>query len=93
MIPEVLLLVEQIGPRTTQIDDLRTPIAILLKPRAFEAVEGVRDTLAAAHDTLVLVVTKGAFIAYSHESGWANVGVADWTFAVAFVAETADGDA
>jgi hypothetical protein len=45
MIPKILLLVEQIGPRTTQIDNLRTPITILLKPRAFEAVEGVRDTL------------------------------------------------
>ena len=42
--------------------------------------------LAAAHDTLVLVVAEGAFVADSYEGGWANVGVADWTFAVAFVA-------
>jgi hypothetical protein len=45
MIPEILLLVEQIRPRTTQIDDLGTPISILLKPCTFEAVESVRDAL------------------------------------------------
>ena len=112
MISEILLLVEQIRPRTTQIDNLGAPIAILFQPCTFEAVEGVRDTLlqqlvrspgkqmkrdltylAAAHDTFVLVVAEGAFVADSYESGWTDVGVAYWAFAVAFVAETADGDA
>lgn len=45
MIPEVLLLVKQIRPRTSEVDDLRTPVPIFLKPCTFEAVERVRDTL------------------------------------------------
>jgi hypothetical protein len=112
MVPEILLLVEQIRPRTTQIDDFGASIAILFKSRTFEAVESVGDALlqvlvgdsyeaerkeltylAAAYDTLVLVVAEGAFIADAHEGGWANVRIADWAFAVAFVAEAADGNA
>ena len=45
MVPKVLLLVKQIRPRTAQIDNLRTPIPILLQPRTLEAVESVRDAL------------------------------------------------
>ena len=49
--------------------------------------------LATTDDTLVLIVTKGAFIAYPHQRCGSNVAVADGAFAVTFVAETADGDA
>lgn len=45
MIPEILFLVEQIGPRTTQIYNLRAAISVLFQTCAFEAVEGVRDSL------------------------------------------------
>lgn len=93
MIPKILLLVEQIRPRTAQVDDLRTPIPILLQPRALKAIEGVADALAAAHDALVLVVAKAAFIANADLGCRAHVGVAYGAFAVAFVAEAADGDA
>lgn len=86
-------MVEQICPRTSQIDNLGTAIAVLLQTRTFEAVEGVTDTLATADDAFVLVVAEGALVADSHQRGWAHVGVADGAFAVAFVAETADGDA
>lgn len=48
--------------------------------------------LAAAHDTLVLVVSEGAFIADADESGRADVAVADGALAVALVAKTTDGD-
>ena len=41
MIPEILLLVEQIRPTTTQIYNLRTSIPVLLQARTLEAVEGV----------------------------------------------------
>ena len=41
VVPEILLLVEQVCSRTTQVDDLRTPITILLQSRALEAVESV----------------------------------------------------
>ena len=41
MIPEILLLVEQIGSRAPQIDDLRTTISILFQSRTLKAVKGV----------------------------------------------------
>jgi hypothetical protein len=93
MIPEVLLLVEQIRPRTAQVYNLRTPISIFLQPRALEAVESVRDTFAPAHHALVLIVSERALVADPDESRGSHVGVADGALAVAFVAETADGDA
>lgn len=91
MISEILLLVEQIRSRTTQIYNLRTAIAVLLESRTFEAVECVRYTFAAADDALVLVVSEGAFVADAREGGGAHVGVAYGAFAVAFIAEAADG--
>jgi hypothetical protein len=67
MISKILFLVKQVRPRAAQIDNLRTPIAVLLKARALEAVEGVRDAFAAAHDALVLVVAEGALVADARE--------------------------
>jgi len=90
MVPKILLLVKQIRPRATQINNLRTPIAILLEARALEAVERIRDPLAAAHNALVLVVAEGALVADAHERRGPHVAVADGAFAVAFVAEAAD---
>jgi hypothetical protein len=92
VIPKILLLVEQIGPTTTQIDNLRTPIPVLLEPGTLEAVEGVGDALAAADDALVLVVAEGALVANAGEGGGAHVRVAYGAFSVAFVAEAPDGD-
>jgi len=89
--PIRLFLVEQIRPRGTQIYDLWTPVPVFLKPRALEAVEGVRDALAAAHDALVLVIAEAALVADAHEGRGADVAVADGTLAVALVAEAADG--
>jgi hypothetical protein len=93
VIPKILLLVEQIGPGAAQIDNLRTPIAVLFQARALETVEGVADALAAAHDALVLVVAERALVADAREGCRAHVRVAHGAFAVAFVAESADGDA
>lgn len=80
-------------PRTTQIYNLGTPIAILLQPGALEAVKGVGDALPATDDALVLVVAEAALVADADEGGGPDVGVADGAFAVALVAEAADGDA
>lgn len=88
-----LLLIKQIRPRTTQIDNLGTTVAVLLEARALEAVEGVADALAAADDAFVLVVAEAALVADAHHCRGAHVAVADGAFAVAFVAEAADGDA
>lgn len=93
MIPKILLLVEQIRPRAAQVDDLRTPIPILLQPRTFEAIEGIADALAATHDTLVLVVAEGALVADARQGRGPHVRVADGAFAVTLVAEPADVDA
>lgn len=92
IIPKTLFLVEQIRPRTSQIDNLRAAIAILLQTRTLEAVERVTDPLTTAHDALVLVVTKGALVADADQSRWTHVGIADGAFAIALVAEPADGD-
>jgi hypothetical protein len=45
MIPEILFLVEEIGPRTTQVYNLGASISVLFQTCAFEAVKGVRDSL------------------------------------------------
>jgi len=90
MISKILLLIEQIRPRTAQIDNLRTPVPILLQPSALEAVKGVGDALAAADDALVLVVAEAALVADANKRCGAHVGVADGALAVAFVAEAAD---
>lgn len=82
-----------IRPTTTQINNLRTPIPILLQTCALETVESVRDSLATAHHTLVLVVAEAALVADAHQRRWPHVGVAHGTLAVAFVAEPADGNA
>jgi len=93
LIPKILLLIKQIRPRTPQINNLRTPIPILLQPRALETVESVTDPLAAADDAFVLVIAEGALVADARERRGPHVGVADGAFAIAFVAEAADGDA
>jgi hypothetical protein len=91
MIPKILLLVEQIRPTTTQIDNLRTAVPILLQACALEAVKCVGDALAAADDALVLVVAEGAFVANAGERRGPHVRVADRAFAVTFVTQPADG--
>lgn len=91
MIPKILLLIKQIRPATPKIDNLRTPIPILLQPGTLKAVKCIRNTLTAADDTFVLIVAEAAFVANADESGGPDIGVADWTFAVAFVAEAPDG--
>lgn len=86
MIPEVLLLVEQICSATAQIDNLRTAISVFLQSRAREAVEGITDAFATADDTFVLVIAKSTFVAYTDCGGGPDVGIAYWTLAIAFVA-------
>ena len=88
MIPKILLLIKQIRSRTPQIDDLRTPIPILLQSCTLEAIKSIRDPLPTANHTLVLVVAERAFVADANEGCGAHVGVADGAFAIAFVAES-----
>ena len=49
--------------------------------------------LPTANHALILVIAKGAFVADADEGRGAHVAIADGAFAVAFVAETTDGDA
>lgn len=93
LIPKTFLLIEQIRPRTSQIYNLGTTVAVLFQTRAFEAVECITDTLATADDAFILVVAKRALVADPHQRSRAHVGVAHGAFAVAFVAKAADGDA
>lgn len=91
MISKILLLVKQIRPTTSQINNLGASISILLKTCTLKAVESVGNALATADDAFVLVVAKGAFVADAGECRGAHVRVADGALAVAFVAEAADG--
>ena len=93
MIPKILLLVKQIRPRAAQIDNLWAPIPILFQSRTLKTVERIADPLPTAHDTLVLVVAKGALVTDAGQGRGTHVGVADGTFAVAFVAQAPDVDA
>ncbi|EZF95620.1 hypothetical protein H113_04067 [Trichophyton rubrum MR1459] len=86
-------LEEQIGPRAAQVDNLRTPIPILLQSGTFETVERVTDPFPATYNAFVLEVAKGAFIAHAHQSRRPHIGVADGTFAVTFVAQAPDSNA
>ena len=90
MISEILLLVEQVCSAGTQVYDLRTAVAILLKPCAFEAIERIADSLATAYHTLVLIVAETALVANSYEGRRLDVAVTDRAFAVAFVAKSSD---
>ncbi len=49
--------------------------------------------LTTANHTLILVIPKAALIADAYERCGANIGIADGTFAVAFIAEAADSNA
>lgn len=91
--PKILLLIKQIRPTTSQIHNLRTPIPILLEPRTLRTIERVADPLPATNDAFISVVAETALVADAHERGGADVAVADGAFAVAFVAEAAEGDA
>ena len=63
VVPEVFLLVEEVCSRRTQIYDLRASIAVFFKASAFEAVEGIRDTL--EHD-LSARISGDTFRAKTH---------------------------
>lgn len=92
MIPKVFLLVEQIRPTTSQVDNLRAPIPIFFQSCTLEAVECITDTFATANDTFVLVIAERTFVANPNEGCRSHVGIANRAFAVAFVAKTTDGD-
>lgn len=83
---EVLLLVEQIRPRRSQVDNLGTPVAVALERHALGAVARVADALAAAHDAFVRVVAERALVADPNLVPRPHVRVAHRAFAVAFVA-------
>ena len=58
MVPEILLLVEQIRSRAPKIDDLRASISILLKPGALEAIDSIRDALSTTDHAFVLIIAE-----------------------------------
>lgn len=93
MISKVFLLIKQVRPATPQIDNLRTPIPILFQPRTLEAIKCIGDAFSTANYAFVLVVAERAFVADADKGCGAHVAVTNRTFAVAFVAQTAHGNA
>ncbi|KAI1268634.1 hypothetical protein F5Y18DRAFT_415311 [Xylariaceae sp. FL1019] len=78
--------IKQTAGMGVKVDNLGAAIAVFLQTRALEAIEGVGDALAAADDAFVLVVAEAALVANADEGRGADVGVADGTLAVAFIA-------
>jgi hypothetical protein len=91
-LPQLPPLIKQIRPRTPQINNLRTPIPILLQPRAIRTIIRITNPDAAADNALARVIAKGAFVADAHLRCWAHVAVADGAAAVVALAEAADAD-
>jgi hypothetical protein len=46
--------------------------------------------LSTTNNALVLVIAKTAFVADSYQGCWPDVGIANWAFTVAFIAETSN---
>ena len=86
----LLALVEKIGLRAAQVDDLWTAIAIFLQLRTLPTVVGIRDTGSTADDASTLVRAVVALVADTHQSAWANVRVTDNTLAIVSLAQAAD---
>lgn len=86
MISEILLLVEEVRPRRSKVDNLGASIAIFFEPRTLKAVEGVADSFAATNNTFVLIIPKRAFIADSNEGGGSDIAIADRALAITLVA-------
>lgn len=93
MASETLLLIKQVRPAASKINNLRTPIPILFESGTLKAVKGVGDALAATDDTFILVVAEGALIANTDKRGRAYVRIAYRAFAVAFIAEPSNSNA
>jgi len=84
--------VKEIRPAGTQIDNLRAPISVFLETRALGAIIRVRYAGGTTDDASAAVGAKVAFIAYSHQSFWPHVRIANWTFTIALFTETTDCD-
>ena len=86
VISEILLLVEEVRPRRSEVDNLGASIAIFFEPRTLKAVEGVADSFAAANDTLVLIIPERALVTDPNKGGGSDIAIADRTFAITLVA-------
>jgi hypothetical protein len=89
--PEPTPLVKQVRPTSTKVNDLRTPIPILLQPGTLRTIIRIRYSRRTADDTAPAVRAEITLVADAHERFWADVRVADGAFSVAFLTETADG--
>lgn len=87
MIPKILLLVEQVGSRASQVNDFRTSISILFQPCTLETIKSITDSFSTTYYAFVLVITEGTFVADSNKCSRSYVGVANWAFSIAFVAK------
>ena len=89
----LLPLIEQVRLRRSQIDDLRAAVPVLFHLRAFSAIVRIGNPRTATNHAPPLVAPVVALVADPHEGTGPDVRVAHHTFAVAFFAEAADGDA
>jgi len=88
-----LPFIEQVRLRATQIDYFRTTVSIFFRYSALLAIVGIGDSLASTNHASTLVGPVIALITHSDESAWSDIGIAYDTFAIAFLAEPANGNA
>jgi len=86
----LLALVEQVGLCTSEIDDLRTAVAIFLRDRALLAVVRVGHARAAAYHTPALVRAVVALVTDAHQRARPHVRVTDHALTVTFVTKSPD---
>ena len=89
----LLPFIEEIRFGTAQVNNLRTTVAVLLLNCALLAIIGVGNARSSAYYAPSLVRSVIAFVADSDQRAGSYVGVANYTFSVALLAQTSYGDA
>lgn len=78
-----LTFIKQVRLCTAKIDNLWTPVPVLLLLYAFPTVVRVRHTNSTTHDASSLEATIIAFVTYVHQVAGPDERVTDYTFSIA----------
>jgi len=85
--------VKEVGLGAAKVDNFGTPISILLLLAALATVIRIGDARPTADHASTLVRAVVTLVTNPYQSCGSNVTVADYTFAIAFLAKSADGNA
>merc|ERR1719420_1125143 len=90
--PILFHLVEQVCLAATQVDNLWTPISVLLLHSALLTVIRITDARAPTDDTPALIRAIVALVANPDESARPHIGVADHTLSVTLFTQPPNGN-